>query len=144
MGGLGWSTPAAIGASLGLNRARVVTLVGDGGLGFSIMELDTAVRAGAWVVVVLLNNSLLGFQHHWERREYSTAFGTELGTIDYAAIASSLGATSVRTKEISSVTDFLRGTESRPGVYLIDVLTDGNIPGPVSWFSQRSLGVATH
>lgn len=144
MGGLGWSTPAGVGASLAMGGRRVVTLLGDGALGFSVMELETAVRTGAWLTVVLLDNALLGFQHHWERLQYGRTFAPDLGRVDHAALARTLGAHAERLVSLDDVRDYLRRTEDEPGVHMLDVITDGDVPGPISWFATDERAAAVH
>jgi benzoylformate decarboxylase len=55
-GALGWGMPAAVGASLGLGRAPVVSLVGDGAALYSPQALWTAVHEALPVTFVVMNN----------------------------------------------------------------------------------------
>jgi benzoylformate decarboxylase len=55
-GGLGWGMPASVGCSLGLGRAPVVCLVGDGAAMYSPQSLWTAAHEKLPVTFVVLNN----------------------------------------------------------------------------------------
>ncbi|HEX6493758.1 MAG TPA: thiamine pyrophosphate-binding protein, partial [Candidatus Dormibacteraeota bacterium] len=57
LGCLGVGVPFAVSAALTLPERRVIGVIGDGALGFTAMELDTAVRRGARVLVVVANNA---------------------------------------------------------------------------------------
>src|SRR6185503_5077063 len=59
-GAMGYGLPAAIAAALVHRDRPVVALVGDGGLAMSMVELETAVRIGARVVVVVFDNERFG------------------------------------------------------------------------------------
>ena len=57
---MGYGLPAAIAAALVHRDRPVVALVGDGGLAMTMAELETAVREGARVVVVVFDNERYG------------------------------------------------------------------------------------
>ena len=59
-GSLGWSLPAALGAKAGAPGRPVVCFTGDGGIYYHVPELETALRRGLPVVVVVNNNSGFG------------------------------------------------------------------------------------
>jgi acetolactate synthase-1/2/3 large subunit len=96
-GAMGYGLPAAIAAALVHRDRPVVALVGDGGLAMSMAELETAVREHARVVVLAFDNERYGtIRMHQERREGGEPVGTDLGPIDFAAIARACGARGVR------------------------------------------------
>jgi acetolactate synthase-1/2/3 large subunit len=96
-GAMGYGLPAAIAASLVHHDRAVVALVGDGGLGMTLAELETAVRVGTRPVVILFDNERYGTIRMWqEQRGSGIGVGTELGPIDFAAIARACGARGVR------------------------------------------------
>jgi acetolactate synthase-1/2/3 large subunit len=96
-GAMGYGLPAAITASLVHRDRAVVALVGDGGLGMTLAELETAVRAGTRVVVVVFDNERYGTIRMWqERRGSGIGVATELGPVDFAAIGRACGARGVR------------------------------------------------
>ena len=98
-GAMGYGLPAAITAALVHRDRAVVALVGDGGLGMTLAELETSVRVGARVVVLVHDNERYGTIRMWqERRGTGIGVGTELGPMDFAAIARACGARGVRVE----------------------------------------------
>jgi acetolactate synthase-1/2/3 large subunit len=96
-GAMGYGLPAAIAAALVHRDRPVVALVGDGGLGMSMAELETAVREHARVVVLAFDNERYGtIRMHQDRRDGAEPIGTDLGPIDFAAVARACGARGVR------------------------------------------------
>jgi acetolactate synthase-1/2/3 large subunit len=96
-GSMGYGLPAAIAAALVHRDRPVVALVGDGGLAMTMAELETAVRVGARVVVVVFDNERYGTIRMWqERRGTGVGVATDLGPLDFAAVARACGARGVR------------------------------------------------
>ncbi len=60
LGSMGISLPAAIAAKLVYPDRRVVVVTGDGGFMMNSQELETAVRLGLDLVVVVFNDNALG------------------------------------------------------------------------------------
>jgi acetolactate synthase-1/2/3 large subunit len=60
-GGLGYTIPAIVGASLAAPRVRLVGLFGDGSLGMSAGELETLARLGIPAVLIHFNNGCFGW-----------------------------------------------------------------------------------
>jgi acetolactate synthase-1/2/3 large subunit len=108
-GAMGYGLPAAIAASLVHRDRAVVALVGDGGLGMTLAELETAVRVGARPVVVVFDNERFGTIRMWQdRRGSGLGVGTELGPVDFAAIARACGARGVRVDKEADFEGALR------------------------------------
>ena len=92
-GAMGYGLPAAIGAKIARRDLPVVSVSGDGGILMTIAELETAVRYGADVVALVLDNSRHGtIRMHQERQHPGRVIGTELGSLDLALVARGLGA----------------------------------------------------
>ena len=108
-GSMGYGLPAAIAAAL-IHRDRpVVALVGDGGFGMSMAELETAVREQARVIVIVFDNERYGTIRMWqERRGTGQGVATELGPIDFAAIGRAMGTRGVRVERDAEIEPALR------------------------------------
>jgi thiamine pyrophosphate-dependent acetolactate synthase large subunit-like protein len=115
--GLGLAT--AIGAALARPDRLPIAALGDGGALMSIAELETAVRLGLPLVVVVYNDEAYGAEvHHFgpDRHPLSTVTFPET---DIAAIGRGFGceALTVRKPEdIRGLAEWLDGPRSRPVV----------------------------
>jgi acetolactate synthase-1/2/3 large subunit len=124
-GAMGYALPAAITAAL-IHRDRpVVALVGDGGLAMSMAELETAVREHARVVVVVFDNERYGTIRMWqERRGTGQGVATELGPVDFAAIARACGARGARVERDADFEPALRTALAADRPTVIQVTLD--------------------
>ena len=65
-GSLGWAFPAALGATLAAPD-RHVGVSGDGGIGYHIGEIETALRYNLPTTVVILNNVMYAYEYHGQK-----------------------------------------------------------------------------
>lgn len=108
-GAMGYGVPAAIAASLVHRDRPVVALVGDGGMAMTMAELETATREGARIIVLVFDNERYGTIRMWQaRRGTGEGVATELGSVDFAAIARGLGARGVRVDRDAEVEPAIR------------------------------------
>jgi acetolactate synthase-1/2/3 large subunit len=92
-GAMGYGFPAAIAAKLRDPRRSVVCFAGDGDFMMYPQELMTAVQYGAPLVVIVVNNGMLGTIRMHQEREYPTRVSaTDLANPDFVAFAKSFGA----------------------------------------------------
>lgn len=70
LGTMGFGLGAAIGAALARPDQRMVLVTGDGSFRMNLTELSTAVHEGIPLVVLLLNNSVLGMVRQWQTLFY--------------------------------------------------------------------------
>ncbi|MGK0715462.1 acetolactate synthase catalytic subunit [Leucobacter sp. W1153] len=139
MAGLGWGYPMAIGAKIARPEAEVVCITGDGGFGHVWQELETAVRADVPLTVILLNNSILGFQKHAELVQFSeTTSAIEFAEVDHAAIARACGAEGVRVTSVEELQSALKASVGNGKVTLIEVITDSDAFPPVTRWEGRA------
>jgi acetolactate synthase-1/2/3 large subunit len=118
VGAMGYALPAAMAAKLACPDRPAVAVCGDGGFAMSMNGLLTAVEEHIPVIVVVLNNSCLGWVYHGQR---GRSIASEFGDFNYAAIAREMGCASFQVSTADGFTEAMAGalTESRPVV--IDV-----------------------
>ncbi len=92
LGCIGVGTPFGVAASLACPGRLVVVATGDGAFGFNAMELDTAVRHRAAMLVVVANNGSWAIEVRDQQENHGCVVGTQLQFADHAALARALGA----------------------------------------------------
>lgn len=121
-GSIGHSLGTAIGAAAS-GRARVVVCsLGDGSLMMALPELDTAVRARAPLVVIVVNDHAYGIEIHKLR---SLGLGGELAAFpegpDLAAIMRALGGEGVTVHDLADLDALAGRLDALDGPLLIDL-----------------------
>ncbi|MGD0939466.1 MAG: thiamine pyrophosphate-binding protein [Terracidiphilus sp.] len=93
LGHLGVGLPYAIGAKMAFPEAKTVVMTGDGAMGFSVMEFETAVRYKIPVVVVVANDAAFGVEVYYQQKWFGPdrVVGTELTNTRWDLLAESLG-----------------------------------------------------
>jgi acetolactate synthase-1/2/3 large subunit len=122
---MGYALPAAIAASLVHRDRPVVALAGDGGFAMTMAELETAVRARANVIALVFDNERYGtIRMHQDRRGDPEPAATDLGAIDFAAVARGFGATGVRVDSDVELEPALRDALAGDGPAVIQLMVD--------------------
>ncbi|PWB58156.1 MAG: acetolactate synthase [Bradyrhizobiaceae bacterium] len=136
-GCLGVGVPYAIAAALACPGRQVICTTGDGAYGINAMEIDTAVRHGAKIVVVISNNAAWNIERLDQQENYGgRVYGTTLRHSDYAAMARALGAHGERVEKPGEMRDALaRALANAPAV--VDVVTSQHV---VSSDATKGLG----
>jgi acetolactate synthase-1/2/3 large subunit len=124
-GCLGTELAYGIAAKLARPDEDVLVTVGDGGFGFSAMELETAVRCHAPIVVVVSNDSawsMITAQQVATRGPDDAPF-TDLGPVDHAGLARALGCHGERVGTPEQVAPALRRAlaAGRPAVLDVQI-----------------------
>lgn len=91
LGCIGVGTPFGIAASLALPGRTVVVATGDGSFGFNAMEIDTAARHKAPVLIVVANNGSWAIEVRDQQETHGKVVGTRLQFADHAAMARAFG-----------------------------------------------------
>jgi acetolactate synthase-1/2/3 large subunit len=121
LGCIGVGTPLGVAASLVCPDKTVVVATGDGAFGFNAMELDTAVRHNAPLLVVVANNGAWAIEVRDQIESYGKVVGTRLKFSDYAAMAKGLGLYAERVERAEDLNGAIeRALANRPA--LLDVL----------------------
>jgi len=128
-GCLGVGVPFGIAAALAYPDRPVVVATGDGAFGINAMEIDTAVRHGARIVVIVANNRAWNIERYDQLQNYGRIVGTELRDSDYAEMARGLGAYGERVNDPAQLLGAIRrGLDNAPA--LIDVVVTRDAPSP--------------
>jgi benzoylformate decarboxylase len=121
-GGLGWGLPAAIGLQLADPSRRVVALLGDGSVHYSISGLWTAAQHNIPVVFIVARNSEYRALKEFSRFMHDPdAPGMELPDMDIPGIASSYGVESERVKTLTDLTRAVKDALSSDKPHLIEI-----------------------
>ena len=88
---MGFSLPAAIGASIALPGEKIISISGDGGFVHTFGELSVAKELGLPVVAVVFVDGALGILRHQAEEMYGKEHYTRLPEIDFAKFADALG-----------------------------------------------------
>ncbi len=124
-GAMGYALPAAVAAAVARPGPPVVALAGDGGLGMTLTELETAVRARARIVVLCFDNRRYGTIRMWQdRRARGQGVATELGAVDFAAAARALGAAGTTVEHDDEFEPALRAALAADGPTLLHLRID--------------------
>jgi thiamine pyrophosphate-dependent acetolactate synthase large subunit-like protein len=118
-GHLGFGVPYAHALALLEPGRPVIDITGDGAFGFTVAELDTAVRYGLAAVHVIHDNQAWGVIGHSQRR-LGFELGTELAGTDYVAIARGFGVHAERITSADEVGPALVRALADPGPAVID------------------------
>ncbi|QSO49315.1 thiamine pyrophosphate-binding protein [Alicyclobacillus mengziensis] len=141
-GTMGFGIPGAIGAKIAFPDLFVCALVGDGGFAMTMGELETALRIGTPILVVIINNGTLG--HIRVRQEvnfHGRCVGVNFSEQHFAHVAEAFGAYGVevnRTSEVRGVlTDAISAVRSgRCAVVDVHVSSEMADAPIVRWWSS--------
>ena len=123
LGTMGWGFPAAIGAKTARPDVPVVDIAGDGSFGMTENNLATAVEEELPVIVVVLNNNVLGMVAQWQRLFYDKRYSAVKlkGNPDFVKLADAYGAEGVRTETIDDFRTAVRRAMKADVPTVIDV-----------------------
>jgi acetolactate synthase-1/2/3 large subunit len=135
-GAMGYGMPAAVAAKLAAPERPVVACCGDGGFLMTGQEIETAVRYGTPVLVIVFRNGMHGTIAMHQAREVGRTAGVEIGEVDLASYARSLGAAGYPVRDPEDLTPALEEALASGSVALVDVVTDPDIISPSARLSE--------
>ena len=103
-GTLGYGLPAAIGAMLAEPEARVLAMLGDGGIMFTLSELASAAQLGLGLPVLVVDNGGYGEIRNEMVDRGDPATAVDLSPVDFAALAEAMGCHGVRITDAADLT----------------------------------------
>jgi acetolactate synthase-1/2/3 large subunit len=123
LGTMGFGFPAAIGAKVACPDRPVVDIAGDGSFRMTEQELGTSVTEDIPVIVIVLNNSVLGMVAQWQRMFFKGRYSAvKLGSIpDFVKLAEAYGAQGLRARSVPEFTKAVKTALKSDVTTVIDV-----------------------
>jgi acetolactate synthase-1/2/3 large subunit len=121
---MGAGLPSAMAAKLVNPDKPVIAVCGDGGFMMNSQEMETAVRLGLHLVVIILRDDAYGMIK-WKQAHMQFAdFGLDYGNPDFVMYAQSYGARGWRIDAAGELLPRVQACLAEPAVHLIDVPVD--------------------
>jgi len=121
---MGAGLPSAICAKIVHPDRAVVAVCGDGGFMMNSQELETAVRLGLDLVVVVLRDNAYGMIKWKQAGSGLPEFGLDFGNPDFVRYAESYGARGLRITESGQLREAIIRSLAIPGVHVLEVPVD--------------------
>ena len=125
LGTMGFGLGAAIGAAVGTGE-RSVLVTGDGSFGMCLNELTTAVTYNVPVVILLMNNGVLGMVRQWQTLFFNKHYSNTIldRKTDFVALARAFGADGEAVDTVAALDKAFEHAFSYDGPYVIDCRID--------------------
>ena len=125
LGTMGFGLGAAIGAAVGTGE-RSVLVTGDGSFGMCLNELTTAVTYNVPVVILLMNNGVLGMVRQWQTLFFNKHYSNTIldRKTDFVALARAFGADGEAVDTVAALDKAFEHAFSCDGLYVIDCRID--------------------
>ena len=121
---MGAGLPSAMMAAMLSPGRRVLAVCGDGGFMMNSQELETAVRLGLNLVVLVLNDAAYGMIR-WKQDQLGFPdYGLTFSNPDFVTYAQSYGATGHRVERSADLVSVLNAAFEAGGVHLVDLPVD--------------------
>ncbi|NOD85875.1 acetolactate synthase large subunit [Ruegeria sp. HKCCD6119] len=121
---MGIALPGAIAAKLAFPDRHAVAVCGDAGFMMNNQEIETAIRLGLDLVVLIFNDSKYGLIEWHQHRHFGRATGIEFGNPDFVKFAESFGAKGYRVESSESLLPILSEALHDGTVSIIDCPVD--------------------
>ena len=121
---MGAGLPAAITAALVHPERRVLAVCGDGGFMMNSQEMETAVRLGLNLVVLVLQDNAYGMIRWKQQADGFVDWGLTFGNPDFVAYARSYGAGGAQVTSADGLATALEAAFAAGGVQLVTVPID--------------------
>lgn len=125
LGTMGFGIGAAIGAQIGTGK-HTVLVTGDGSFGMCLQELATAVSYKIPLVILMLNNGVLGMVRQWQTLFFNEHYSNTVldRKTDFVQLIKAFSSDGVRVNNIDELSPALEKAFSYDGPYLIECMID--------------------
>lgn len=126
LGTMGFGMGAAIGGCIASGKRKTVLFTGDGSFGMNLNEMATAVSGNLPLVIIVMNNGVLGMVRQWQTAFYDGRYSnTTLNRkTDFVKLAEAFGAKGIRVSEVSELNDVIAKAFETDGPVLVDCMID--------------------
>jgi acetolactate synthase-1/2/3 large subunit len=124
MASMGIALPGVVAAKLAHPNKAAVAVTGDAGFLMNVQELETAVRLGLSLVVLIWSDSGYGLIRWKQQREFGRTSHVEFNNPDFVKLAESFGAVGVRVASADALLPILNTALNHQGVTVIDCPVD--------------------
>ena len=121
---MGAGLPSAIAAKLVHPDRSVTAICGDGGFMMNSQELETAVRLGVHIVVIILRDNAYGMIKWKQANMGLKDFGLDYGNPDFVRYAESYGAKGHRVESAAKLLPMLQQCHAESGVHVVEIPVD--------------------
>lgn len=123
LGTMGYGLGAAIGANIA-DKEKTILITGDGSFGMNLNELATAVTYNSNVVIVIMNNGVLGMVRQWQKLFYDKRYSNTVleRKTDFVKLAEAFGAKGARVETLDDFETVFTEAYSHNGPYVIDTM----------------------
>jgi acetolactate synthase-1/2/3 large subunit len=121
---MGAGLPSAMMSAMLYPDRKVMAICGDGGFMMNSQEMETAVRLGLNLTVLILRDDAYGMIRWKQANMGFVDFGLTYGNPDFVKYAESYGATGHRVESAAHLKELLAHCRDTPGVHLIDCPVD--------------------
>ena len=121
LGTMGFGIGAAIGAQIGTGE-HTVLVTGDGSFGMCLQEMATAVSNQIPLVILIMNNGVLGMVRQWQTLFFEKHYSNTVlnRQTDFTALAKAFGAGGEVASTLEELKSAFENAFSANGPYLID------------------------
>jgi len=131
LGTMGFGLPAALGVKMALPEETVICVTGDGSIQMNIQELSTALQYDLPVLVLSLNNRVLGMVKQWQDMIYSGRHSQSYmeSLPDFVRLAEAYGHVGIAIQHPSELEEKLQlalDTLAKGRLVFVDVTVDGS------------------
>ena len=125
LGTMGFSLPAAIGASFYNRNKDIWVIVGDGSIQMTITELATAVQENANIKIAIINNGYLGMVRQWQQLFYDSRYSeTPISSPDYVKLSEAYGLKGIRVISRPEIPGAIEEAQNINGPVLVEFVVE--------------------
>lgn len=125
LGTMGFGLGAAIGSAIGSGH-KTVLVTGDGSFGMCLNELATAASYNVPVIIVIMNNGVLGMVRQWQNLFFNQHYSNTVldRKTDFVRLAEAFGVKGYRCTEMEDFRETMKSAVEADGPVLIECFID--------------------